>query len=237
VTFTSGSTDSDGRIVKQEWFLDGVGGVDAAGATAARAFPAGTHEVRLVVTDDDGATAEARLTLTVAPAPSPPVITPPTTPTTPPGGTAPPGGSFDLGTPPAPPAVPPLDPVVPVLAPSLQWIEPSPLVRVRGRTTGRGARINLVTVRAPAGARVRVSCRGRSCPSRIAARISRTAGVLRFRQLERFLRAGSVLEFRVTASGRIGRYSRFLVRGLKPPLRTNRCLMPGSLRAVQCPVR
>jgi hypothetical protein len=119
----------------------------------------------------------------------------------------------------------------------LQWLDPFPLVRVVGRTTGRGARMSLVTVRLPAGARVLVSCRGRGCPARVAARVSRVAGLVRFRQLERFLRAGTVLEFRVMAPGRVGKYTRFLVRSLKPPARTNRCLMPGSLRAVRCPAR
>jgi PKD domain len=71
VTFTSASTDPDGTIASQSWDLNGdnVFG-DATGATAQGTYAAGTHTVRLQVTDDDGETTTAAETFTVAAPPA-----------------------------------------------------------------------------------------------------------------------------------------------------------------------
>lgn len=64
----SGSTDSDGTIARYEWDLDGDGTYDTAGGSpgATRSYAsAGTYEVRLRVTDDDGTTATDTATVTV----------------------------------------------------------------------------------------------------------------------------------------------------------------------------
>ncbi len=52
----SASSDSDGSIVLYEWDFTGDGVTDATGVSQARAFSAGTHNVTLKVTDNDGAT-------------------------------------------------------------------------------------------------------------------------------------------------------------------------------------
>lgn len=70
VVFTDTSTDSDGTIVSRGWDLDDDGAFDDGGAvTAGRTFPAGSHAVRLRVTDDDGAASTATRTVTVSMAP------------------------------------------------------------------------------------------------------------------------------------------------------------------------
>jgi hypothetical protein len=49
------------------------------------------------------------------------------------------------------------------------------------------------------------------------------------------LRAGIVLEIRVTRPDRIGKYTRFTVRRNSAPRRTDSCLMPGSSAPKACP--
>lgn len=51
----SASFDPDGSIVLAEWDFTGDGITDATGIMQARAFSAGSHAVRLTVTDNDGA--------------------------------------------------------------------------------------------------------------------------------------------------------------------------------------
>jgi hypothetical protein len=39
----------------------------------------------------------------------------------------------------------------------------------------------------------------------------------------------------ITRDGSVGKFTSVKIRGRKPPLRTDRCLMPGQMRPVQCP--
>ena len=75
VTFTDGSTDTDGTIASRAWDLDDDGAFDdGTAATAARSFSAaGTYTVRMRVTDDDGApgTTSGQVTVSVSPPPPP----------------------------------------------------------------------------------------------------------------------------------------------------------------------
>lgn len=59
----SESTDPDGQITEYAWNIDGV---TDEGADLSRTFEVGCHEVELTVTDDDGATGTATLTIPVA---------------------------------------------------------------------------------------------------------------------------------------------------------------------------
>jgi WD40 repeat protein len=79
----SGSSDPDGTIVAYEWFEGAI--LLASGVSPSAALPVGVHPLRLVVTDDDGLTAEDEVVVTVlAPTPTPtptPTSTPTPTPT------------------------------------------------------------------------------------------------------------------------------------------------------------
>jgi len=104
-------------------------------------------------------------------------------------------------------------------------------VRLRGRTTRSGAVIDLLSVRAPRSATVRVRCEGRGCPRRVRAR----RGSGRFAQLRGSLRAGAVIEVFITRRGALGRYTRFRIRRRLAPQRTDRCLRVGTRTPTACP--
>jgi hypothetical protein len=192
IMLSSISADPDGPIVGQSWDLDADGVFDdGTGPTAEWAFLApGTHLVRLVVADRDGATSLAELPLMVR--------------------------------------EPPPEPITPF-----------PIVSMLAVVGQRGAKIEQLTVRAPAGAQIRVRCRGRSCPFRsfkmkVKGR-TRAAQPVRIRRFRRhLLRPGTVIEIRVTKRGEIGKFTRFQIRRGKPPKRTDRCLPPGAKRPLRC---
>ena len=192
IVLSSISADPDGPIVGQSWDLDGDGAYDdGSGATAEWAFLApGTHPIRLVVADRNGATSVAELGIVVR--------------------------------------EPPPEPIAPF-----------PIVSMLAAVAERGTIIRQLVVRAPAGARIRVRCRGRSCPFRsfgmkadVQARAARIVRIRRFRR--HLLRPGTVIEIRVTKRGEIGKFTRFLIRRGKPPKRTDRCLPPGAKRPLRC---
>jgi hypothetical protein len=138
---------------------------------------------------------------------------------------------------PARPA-PPAAPVVPVAAPPApqrpRMLRPFPVVRIRGVLTADGVRLTLVTVTAPHGARVTISCRGRGCPS---PRLARTAGVVRLRRFEAPLAAGTRLRVTVSKRGYIAKVTTFRIRRGRVPLRTDGCRYPGRARVQRCPSR
>lgn len=116
---------------------------------------------------------------------------------------------------------------------------PTPAVRLVGGITERGMSVRRLVVRAPAGALVDVRCRGRGCSRRrelrpVAPAPGRPSASLRFGRFERRLRAGAVLEVRVTQRGAIGKHTSFRIRAGVPPRRTDRCLTPGRDAPVAC---
>jgi hypothetical protein len=153
------------------------------------------------------------------------------------------------------PATPRPDPAPPVTTPPVttpvtatpskpQLLSPFPLVRISGTLTSTGARITLLSVRAPRGALVRVtvtpSCRGRRHASR-RCRVLRAAGMvgrsdaIDFRRLARAYRSGTVIVVRVWRADQIGKYTRFtIVRG-RAPRRVDQCLVPSSIHGSRCP--
>ena len=72
VSFDASGSSDDSSIANYEWDLDGDGTTDATGASVAHTFDAaGSYDVELTVTDDDGATATATQTVSVSAAPDP----------------------------------------------------------------------------------------------------------------------------------------------------------------------
>ena len=121
-----------------------------------------------------------------------------------------------------------LGPPAPRARPRL--LRPFPIVRIAGRLTRTGARIRVLSVRAPRGARVLALCSGRGCPRRassaiVRARSTRT-GRVRFGRLQRSLRAGARIQVFVTSPTRIGKYTRFTIRRGLAPKRLDACLAP-----------
>jgi hypothetical protein len=132
---------------------------------------------------------------------------------------------------------------IPVTWPELTLMQPFPVVRIAGSENASGVRVGLLTVQAPVGATVNVTCRGRGCPARsqnvvAASRKGKSkAGMVLivFRRFERSLRAGATLEIRVSKPGQIGKYTRFAVRRGKLPARLDTCLSPAGIKPIACP--
>jgi hypothetical protein len=104
-------------------------------------------------------------------------------------------------------------------------------VRIRGWLTRTGARVTLLTVRAPRGARITVRCTGPRCPRRRIARLSR---IVHLKPYEQVLRAGVRLEISVTRPGFVGKLTIIKMRKGKAPVRQDLCLFPGARKARAC---
>ena len=157
------------------------------------------------------------------------VVSSPPPPPAPPTPVAPPA------TTPAPEPAPVASPVTPAPEPAAvapKPMRPTPVVRIRGWLTKRGARLTLLTVRAPKGARISVACTGIGCPRTAPAQ---TTEVTRLRAYEGTLRAGARLVIRVTRPGFIGKHTVIRIRRGKQPLRRDRCLYPGDPKPQACP--
>jgi PKD repeat protein len=219
VTFTSTSSTSQGAITNTDWDLDGDGEFDdASGEEVTWSFTsAGDQLIQMRVTQANGRQAVAFATVEVAERPA-----------------APPPDGEPTGSTPAGSALP-LTPILPGSpARRLVLMRPFPIVRIAGVVLADGALIRILSVRVPRGARVQVRCLGRGCPAKALARTS-ARRLMRFRRFERKLPAGVRLELFVRQAGRIGKYTRILIRGGKPPARMDRCLVPGKRQPVRCP--
>jgi hypothetical protein len=117
----------------------------------------------------------------------------------------------------------------------LAFMSPFPVVRLSGRVLDGVTVIRRLAVKASPGALVRVRCVGRDCPARSARRRVSSAGFVRFHRFERSLRRGTRLAIFVRSGEQIGKYTRFVIRAGKPPLRIDRCLIPGRRRPARCP--
>ncbi len=132
---------------------------------------------------------------------------------------------------------------IPVTSPVPTLMQPFPVVRIAGSENASGVRVGLLSVQAPVGALVTVTCRGPGCRTRsqgVVAGVGKgrsTTGmaVIVFGRFERSLRAGAVLEIRVSKPGQIGKYTRFRVRRGKLPERVDTCLSPAGIKPIVCP--
>jgi PKD repeat protein len=216
VTLVSYSEDPDGSIAHESWDLDEDGSFDdATGPIVTHSFTlAGETTVALRVTDDGGAASTRSLTVVVREAPA--------------AGTAPLSSSSNTQS-----SIGPAQPFSTTAGlPSL--LSPFPIVRLVGSVTDAGTHIRLLSVSGPRGARALVRCRGRGCPVR---RVERVVGrrPVRFRVLERLIPANLVVEVLVHRGDRIGKYTRFRLRGDRRPGRIDGCLWPGATRMAPCP--
>ena len=116
---------------------------------------------------------------------------------------------------------------------------PFPIVRVVSADRSAGTDLRLLSVEAPPGARITVTCRGRGCPQRIESTTVSRKGVgsvtITFPRLERFLRVGDRIEIRVAKAGEIGKYTRLVVRRARPPARFDACLTSTAPAPATCP--
>jgi hypothetical protein len=131
---------------------------------------------------------------------------------------------------------------IPVSAPVIPLMQPFPVVRVAGSFSSSGAKIGVLTVLAPVGATVRVTCKGGGCPPKgqrvraVAGARSKASSVLiTFHRFERALRTGAVLDVWISDAGEIGKFTRLVIRRDKPPNRTDLCLNPAGTAPLTCP--
>ena len=107
----------------------------------------------------------------------------------------------------------------------------SPVSITWGVSGKRTKLIRLKLRQLPAGAKVQLRCSGRGCPfGRKSAGRVRDGKVNALKAFgdERILRAGAVLEIRITAPQRIGKVVRYTTRDGKPPKVSTLCLRPGA---------
>jgi hypothetical protein len=121
---------------------------------------------------------------------------------------------------------------------------PQPLRAMRARVVfewatfqdGSGTVARTLRVRGvPAGGRVVLRCSGGGCgfASRVA-RVRDGAASLKPLLAGRRLRAGAVVEVRITAPGHIGKVTRFRMRRARVPVKTSLCLPPGTSTLRAC---
>jgi hypothetical protein len=121
----------------------------------------------------------------------------------------------------APPPLPPL-------------ISPFPVVSLGGRLADGKTRVNFFSVQAPVCSSVSVTCTGRGCPFKATtALVGHRA--LRLRGVERRFRAGDRVTVAVSRGGLVGKLTEFRMRREKPPLRTDKCVLPGASIGSKCP--
>ena len=135
---------------------------------------------------------------------------------------------------PTPPPPPPRETPPPLVRP-LPLMSPFPVVRIVGRLTRRGAQLRLLSVRAPANARIFVRCFRRECRRRSSIQGRGFRRAVRFRRFERSLAAGTIIEVRISRGDAIGKFTRFRIRRGRRPARSDLCLRPGDTRGTPCP--
>jgi PKD domain len=131
-----------------------------------------------------------------------------------------------------------------VTAAALKLMQPFPIVRIAGVETGNGVKVRLLTVQTPLSTKVVVTCKGHGCKAKSESRVATASSknkskagavTLAFQHFERTLRAGVVLQIRVSKEGEIGKYTSFTIRKHKLPLRFDACLQPTSSKPIACP--
>jgi hypothetical protein len=242
VTLTSTSTDEDNDITLLSWDLNGngrferEGSPEDVGTVRARFRIAGVFTITLQVTDATGGSSSVSHTITVT-APDP--VTEPPPPEDPPPPPPPPSGHSPAPSTTSTVIVSPAARVAGSVSRSIapaRLLAPFPVVRIQGKVIRNGAAIRRFTVKAPAGARVRVTCRGRGCPKRTTlVKRARKATILRFSGVERRLRVGTVIEVYVNRKSRMGKYTRIVIKRNAAPARQDMCVLSMRRSPSSCP--
>lgn len=146
---------------------------------------------------------------------------------------------------PAPPVVQPAVPVPPLpteqapapTAPAPQTtakrMSPFPTVRISGVVFAKGAQISRLTVRAPKGARITISCFGKGCPNRRVKRVARGKSI-HVAAYETYLRSGVRLVITISRKGYVSKVTTIKIRSRKAPLRSDLCRVPGATSTSKC---
>ncbi|MDA0182956.1 hypothetical protein OJ997_21775 [Solirubrobacter phytolaccae] len=113
-----------------------------------------------------------------------------------------------------------------------KMIKPFPVIRMSGQLTTSGADISVLTVKAPKGTKIQVSCSGKGCPTKSLARATKVVHLTKF---EAVLRAGIKLRVTVSKPGYISKVTTFQIRKGKAPLRSDQCQTPGENKLTRCP--
>ena len=209
VTFSSTSVDVEGPVVNYAWDLDGNGTFETdtgATPTAGRVFPRAGSYTVSLRVTD----AAGQAAIATQPVTVNAIATV--------GAAAAPG------------------PVAAAAVARMPLLRPFPVVRLRGTLTRNGARIRLLSVQAPRGARATVRCTGRSCGKRRSQALrARSSKSLRFTRYHRYMRAGTMLQVFVSKPGTIGKYVRFTIRKGKAPARRDSCVVATSRNPSRCP--
>jgi hypothetical protein len=116
--------------------------------------------------------------------------------------------------------------------PKAQMIRPFPVIRIGGTLTKNGAKISVLTVKAPKGVRITLKCQGRGCPLR---EVAQATSLWHIPQFERELRAGVKLTITVTKPGFITKVTTITIRKGKSPARSDMCRMPDATKLSRCP--
>jgi hypothetical protein len=169
---------------------------------------------------------------TVTPTPTPVATVSPTPTPTP---TPTPDPRFDSAAA-APTPVPTSGEVLQETARKRRVIRPFPVVRMRGVLTSAGAKVTVLSVRAPRTAKITLRCKGRGCPAKrwSRAHTERKSRLTRIDRFERGLRAGVTITISVTRRGYVGKRTVFVIRRGQPPSRADRCLSSKG-RITKCP--
>ncbi len=165
-------------------------------------------------------------TPTATPTPTPaPTVTPAPTP----------APSFDVALTPVATPVPTSGGVLHQTATSkrAKMLKPFPTVRVRGRLTADGANVTSLTVKAPKGVQITVTCAGSGCPVR--RQSPHVKRVTHLSSFQRVLKSGTRLTIKISKSGYVTKVTVLKIRRGAAPLRSDGCLYPGHKKTQRCP--
>jgi hypothetical protein len=140
------------------------------------------------------------------------------------------GQQYPLPPPPPPPPPPA----------TLKKLKPFPVLRIKGFSTRRGAKVTLLTVRAKVGVVIVSRCKGKAkqCPYK--ERVQQIKGkkgktkTVSVNGFQRGFRAGVKLRIFVVSDGRIGKFTSYGIRRRKKPRRYDRCVRGLVLTPVLC---